>query len=140
MNALIALVDSDHVSHTVMTRWFRQSHRAGWATCAITENGMVRVLSQPSYASGRRTPAEVIEVLTALKSAFEESYEFWNDDISLSDSAIFDTALIGGSRQVSDAYLLGLAAKRSATLVSFDRSLPWQAIRGGSRKLIQLPA
>ena len=123
-----------------MTRWFRQSHRAGWATCAITENGMVRVLSQPSYASGRRTPAEVIEVLTALKSAFEESYEFWNDDISLSDSAIFDTALIGGSRQVTDAYLLGLAAKRSATLVSFDRSLPWQAIRGGSRKLIQLPA
>lgn len=123
-----------------MAQWFRQHHRHGWATCPITENGVVRILSQPSYPSGRRTPPEVIEVLTALKFAFKGSYEFWDDNVSLVDTAIFDTTLISGSRQVTDAYLLGLASKRSATLVSFDRSLPWQAIKGGTRKLIHLPA
>jgi toxin-antitoxin system PIN domain toxin len=140
VNALIALVDSDHVSHGVMTRWFRQHHRAGWATCPLTENGMVRILSQASYSSGRRTPAEVVDVLSALKAAFAESHEFWNDDLSLTDTSVFDAAFIAGSRQVTDAYLLGLVMRRSATLASFDRSLPWHAIRGGSEKLIHIPS
>jgi hypothetical protein len=140
VNALIALVDSDHVSHTVMTRWFRQYHKGGWATCPLTENGLVRILSQPAYPSGRRMPAEVIDVLIALKAAFPKSYEFWNDDISFTDSSIFDSAVIAGSRQVTDAYLLGLAAHHAAKLVSFDRSLSWHVIRGGSANLIQIPA
>ncbi len=140
VNALIALVDSDHVDHAAITRWFRRHHGKGWATCPVTENGMVRVLSQPSYPSGRRTPAEVIEVLKALKTAFEKSHEFWSDDLSLADATIFKAPLIAGPRNVTDAYLLGLAAQREGTLVSFDRSLPWQAIQGGSEKLIRVPA
>jgi len=36
--------------------------------------------------------------------------------------------------------LLGLAARRGAKLVSFDRSLPWQAIRGGTSGLLESPA
>ena len=140
MNALIALVDRDHVGHSAITRWFRRNHRAGWATCPLTENGVVRVLSQAAYPSGRRTPAEIVEVLDAVKAAFAQSHEFWSDDISLTDSAVFDPALIAGSNQVTDAYLLGLVAQRTAKLVSFDRTLPWQAIRGGSKDLIQSPA
>ena len=140
VNALIALIDSDHVGHPAMSRWFRRYHRAGWATCPLTENGTVRVLSQASYPSGARTPMEVVEVLIALKAAFAQSYEFWPDDLSLSDSALFDPALIAGSRQVTDAYLLGVASHHKAILVSFDRSLPWHAIRGGSANLIHLPA
>jgi len=65
---------------------------------------------------------------------------FWSDEISLTDSAVFDAALIAGSNQVTDAYLLGLAAHHTAKLVSFDRTLPWQAIRGGSKDLIHSPA
>jgi len=140
VNALIALVDSDHVGHAAITRWFRKHHRSGWATCSITENAMVRVLSQAAYPSGQRTPAEAIETLNALKLAFAESHDFWSDQLSLTDSAVFNPAMIAGARQVTDAYLLGLAIARSSTLVSFDRSLPWQAIRGGSTRLIQSPA
>lgn len=139
VNALIALVDSEHVHHRVITRWFRQHHSAGWATCPLTENGMVRVLSQTAYPTGRRTPGQVIEILSALKTAFAQSHKFWSDDLSLTDTTVFDFALIAGSRLVADAYLLGLAFQHTSKLVSFDQNLPWQAIRGASKALIQLP-
>lgn len=139
VNALIALVDSDHVGHESVRSWFMAHHRSGWATCPLTENGMVRVLSQPAYPSGQRTPAEVIQVLVALKTAFSDSYEFWPDDVSLADDSLFDNALIAGTRQVTDIYLLGLAARHRGILLSFDLSLTWQAIRGGSSKLIRHP-
>ncbi len=140
VNAIIALVDSDHVGHEAIENWFTKRHRSGWATCPITENGTVRVLSQAAYPSGQRTPTEVIQILNALKAEFKKSYEFWHDDLSIADDSAFDSALIAGTRQVTDAYLLGLASRHRGTLVSFDRSLAWQGVRGGSRRLITHPA
>ncbi len=139
VNALIALIDSDHVDHSTMEVWFLRHHQAGWATCPLTENGVIRVLSQPTYPSGQRTPAEVVQILGALKNAFRSTYTFWPDALSLTNDEIFDAPMIVSSRQVTDAYLLGLARHHDATLVSFDRSLAWQAIRGGSKALVQLP-
>lgn len=140
VNTLIALVDSDHISHGSARAWFTENHHLGWATCPITENGMVRVLSQPAYPSGQRTPAEVVDVLQALKASFADSYQFWSDDISLSDESLFRSTFITGPAQVTDAYLLGLAMRNRGRLVSFDRSLPWQTINGGSGHLIMHPA
>ena len=139
VNALIALVDPDHVAHEDAQKWFMRHQREGWATCPHTENGMVRVLSQPAYPSGQRTPAEVIQVLVELKKAFGKSYQFWPDDLSLSDDSIFVGSLIAGTRQVTDVYLLGLSFKHQGTLVSFDRSLAWQAVRGGTEHLVKRP-
>ncbi len=139
MNVLIALVDADHLSHGTVRKWFLRNHESGWATCPITENGMVRVLSQPKYQSGQRTPAEVVDTLNALKSAFADSYQFWTDDVSLSDSSRFDPALIAGTKQVTDVYLLGLAARHKGALVSLDRSLAWSAVRDGSGRLVKHP-
>jgi toxin-antitoxin system PIN domain toxin len=137
VNALIALVDADHVGHEPMHRWFGKHANKGWATCPLTENGMIRVLSQTAYPSGRRSPAEVIEVLGSLKKAFSKSHLFWPDQVSLTDESLFLPQFITGSKVVTDAYLLGLAARHKAKLVSLDHSLPWQAIRGGSAGLIE---
>ena len=139
VNALIALVDADHIEHQAMQKWFHGHHRSGWATCC-SPNGMIRVLSQAAYPSGQRTPAEGIQVLTALKAAFANSYQFWSDDVSIADDSLFDGTLIAGLRQVTDVYLLGLAAQRNGTLVSFDRSLAHQAVRAGSERLVQRPS
>lgn len=137
VNALIALIDRDHVGHDSMHRWFAVHASRGWATCAITENGLVRVLSQPAYPSGQRSPAESISILREIRLA--RGYEFWNESVSLADPSLFQAEFITGSRQVTDAYLLGLAARRNGRVVSFDRSLPWQAIRNGSPHLIEMP-
>ena len=140
VNALIALVDTAHVHHEAMHRWFAAHAAEGWSTCPLTENGMVRVLSQPAYPSGQYTPYEVIGILRVLKESHRQVHEFWTDDVSLSDESLFQPNHIAGSRQVTDAYLLGMAARRGGKVVSFDRSMPWQAIRGGTSRLVESPA
>ena len=139
VNALIALLDSDHVQHETMHRWFAARASNGWATCAITENGLIRVLSQPAYPSGRRSPGEMIRVLRRLKAAHSKTHQFWADEISLTKESRFQAKYVVSSRHVTDVYLLGLAAEHGGKLVSFDRSLPWQAIRGGTASLIEVP-
>ena len=139
VNCLIALLDVDHVHHATMGRWFRSNASNGWSTCPISEKGLVRVMSQPRYPSGRRSPAQVIERLRMLKRGHLAEFQFWPDDISLTDELVFRSEYITGSLNVTDAYLLGLAFKRGAKLVSFDRTLPWQAIRNGTARLVESP-
>ena len=52
VNALIALGWEGHERHREVATWFSRHSRAGWATCALTQAGFVRVLSQPSLATG----------------------------------------------------------------------------------------
>jgi uncharacterized protein len=139
VNALIALIFPGHVHHLTIHAWFEMNSRAGWATGPITENGVIRIMSQPNFEGGRNDPSEVIDVLRALWRSQLKHHRFWPDQVSLTDDSIFSSQYIVGPKQVTDAYLLGLAAKRRARLVSFDRSLPWQAIRGGTAKLVQTP-
>jgi toxin-antitoxin system PIN domain toxin len=138
VNALIALIDSDHVQHDVIHAWFARHAGKRWATTPITENGAVRVLSQPAYPSGQRAPADVIRILRRLKTAHRKVHEFWPDDASLTDPSLFNEDYVVGHRQVTDVYLLGLAKRHGGKLVSFDRGLPWQAIRGGGEGLVEL--
>jgi toxin-antitoxin system PIN domain toxin len=140
VNALIALLDVDHIHHQRMQRWFDEYSLKGWVTCPITENGLIRVVSHANYPSGQRSPGEIVDTLRRLKTVRGESYEFWPDTVTLTDQTLFRTEYLLGSKQVTDAYLLGLAAKRGGTLVSFDSSLPWQSIQGASRNLVQRPA
>ena len=37
VNVLIALLDSDHVSHTQTASWFAQNAQKGWASCPLTQ-------------------------------------------------------------------------------------------------------
>ena len=45
VNVLIALFDPVHGHHEPAHAWFAHNRPFGWATCPITENGLVRVLS-----------------------------------------------------------------------------------------------
>jgi len=54
VNVLVALFDPNHTLHEPAHRWFETERESGWATCPITENGLVRVLSNPKYP-GRQT-------------------------------------------------------------------------------------
>jgi uncharacterized protein len=138
VNALIALISPRHLHHERMHRWFRENSPAGWATCPITENGAIRVISQPTFATGPYTPSEATDALRLVCQS-DARHRFWRDEVSLTDDSLFSIAYIIGPQQVTDAYLLGLAARHGAKLVSFDRSLPWQAIRNGTARLIETP-
>jgi toxin-antitoxin system PIN domain toxin len=139
VNALIALISPGHVHHERMHVWFQEHSFRGWATCPITENGAVRVLSQTILAVHRNRAFEVIGLLTEWKQSQAKHHSFWSDAVSLTDDTLFRPEYITNPRLVTDAYLLGLAAKHNAKLVSFDRTLPWQAIRNGTARLIETP-
>jgi toxin-antitoxin system PIN domain toxin len=126
VNVLIALFDPDHVHHEPAHRWFANHRPTGWATCPLTENGVVRVLSNPAYSGSARPPAEMARRLAAFRES--GNHLFWPDHASLCDGKLFRLEV--GHRQLTDVYLLGLARKHSGLLATFDRSIPLRAVRG----------
>jgi predicted nucleic acid-binding protein len=49
VNLLIALFDASHVHHHLAHQWFAGCRSQGWATCPLTENACIRIISQPAY-------------------------------------------------------------------------------------------
>ena len=127
VNVLIALFDSDHVDHKRARAWFAVEVKHGWASCPVTENGFVRIVSQPRYPSPVPTALAVEKLARATQN---EHQAFWSCDLSLLDERIFDRSRIHGARQVTDAYLLALAVAHAGRLVTFDRTIALAAVVG----------
>lgn len=136
VNVLIALLDAAHVHHGVARDWLQQNIAAGWASCPLTQNGCIRILSQPGYPGGQ-TPAQIVSRLA--RACRTEWHEFWPDSISLPEHDQLDWQQILSSRQITDTYLLALAVQRGGRLVTFDRSIPLAAVAGAKQNhLVQL--
>ncbi len=127
VNVLIAIVDEEHVHHGVAHEWWAANRSSGWATCALTENGLARIMSQSGYKN-RVTTTFAIDLLAAQMG--EGDHAFWPDDISLCDGTRFDPNCILGPNQITDVYLLALAVKNGGRLATLDRSVPLRAVRG----------
>lgn len=120
-NMLIALFDAAHVHHQPAHKWFVRNRAQGWATCPLTQNACIRIISQPSYP-GRLPVADIARRLR--NAAAAKDHKFWPDDVSLCDPATFDHSQILTPRHLTDLYLLALAARRNARLVTFDKGIP----------------
>jgi len=138
VNLLVALFDPDHIHHEPAHDWFADNRARGWATCPVTENGFVRVLTNPAYGA---TIARAAQIITRLRTfCASRHHQFWPDQISLCDQSLFDAALVGGHRQLTDVYLLGLAQKRGGRLATFDRTIPVKAVVGASADTLEVIA
>ena len=117
----------------------RRQPGAGWATCPLTENGVVRVLSNPAYSTTAERPAQVIERLRAVCESGDHAFR--PDGVSLRDRTTFRSTLPIAHRQLTDIYLLGLAKKQGGRLATFDRHIPLGALVGGrADHLLVIPA
>jgi uncharacterized protein len=125
VNVLIALLDSSHIHHSLVTNWLAENIKAGWASCPITQNGCIRIFSQPGYPN-TVPAAQVAERLA--EAAQHPSHEFWPDSISLlqPDCLIWDRVL--SSRHVNDVYLLALAVKQGGRFVTLDQGISLDAV------------
>jgi toxin-antitoxin system PIN domain toxin len=133
VNVLIALLDADHVSHAAAKGWFAAHAEHGWASCPITQNGCVRIMSHPGYPN-TRTVTEVAERLRG--ATVHPAHDFWPDDQSILDGSLIDVTRVHGPRQLTDTYLLALAVKRDGCLVTFDGAIPVNAVYGAMRRHI----
>lgn len=111
-NVLIALVVNDHVHHDAAAEWLSTSDTA-FATCPITEGGLVRFLLRAGQSA-----AAAQEVVGAVST--HERHEFWSDSISFADVALGGVI---GHRQVTDAYLAELARRNAGELATLDKGL-----------------
>ena len=136
VNVLVALHDPAHPNHEDAHRWFGRNRKRGWATCPVTVNGCVRVLSNPAYPTVAAAPAEAASRLRVLCS--DPSHEFWSDSVSLLDDSLFRLQAITGHRQITDLYLLGLAVRHGGRLATFDRSIPFKAVVGAGPDRLEL--
>jgi len=128
VNSLIGLLWSEHDFHAACVRWMESSRSAGWATCAITEAGLVRVLCNPAFTAN---PPSVHGAIQLLKAATESqpSHRFWKDELPLSQLALRWKPPLG-HKQVTDAYLLALADHHKGTVVTFDTRMQHLAKMG----------
>jgi toxin-antitoxin system PIN domain toxin len=131
VNVLVALFDADHSSHAAAMRWFDDHGPEGWASCPITQNGCIRVMSQPGYPNCMPVAA----IADRLRDATSHPrHEFWPDDVSLLDSNVVDPTRVHGPKQLTDVYLLALAMGHGGRLVTFDRGIPLAAVSGAQKR------
>jgi toxin-antitoxin system PIN domain toxin len=110
-NVLIALTVEEHEHHERSTTWAATVER--FAVCPIVEGALVRFLLRLGESAA--TATEVLKRIRALRSC-----EFWPDSVSYAD---VDLRHVVGHRQVTDAYLVGLARTHSAALATLDAGL-----------------
>ena len=133
INVLIALIDPAHVQHDRAHEWFAATGRKAWATCPLTENGVLRIVGHARYPNSPGTPAAVAKLLTTL--CILRGHEFWSDDITLLDAKRVDGSRLLDSAQVTDSYLLALARAHGGQLATFDQRLVTDAVVNGAKAL-----
>ena len=130
-NVLIALVDPDHAFYTRAHSWMAARMGDGWASCPLTQNALIRIVSSLGYSMARRfSVGELTTLMTEMIG--KTDHEFWPDHISLLDSSLFAHERILGPRQITDIYLLALATKNGGRLVTFDERIPLSSVNGAT--------
>lgn len=136
VSVLIALGDAGHDHEAAAMRFFEnEAVPGGWATCPLTENAFLRILSQPRYLRTLGSPDEARRVLLRLLAS--PGHQFWPDDISLSDTRFFPA--LPASRHLTDLYLLALAVKHGGRFASFDAGIDASLIPGGPQAFLLIP-
>lgn len=130
VNLLVALFDPDHVHHQPAHAWFSENRAPGWATCPLTENGLVRILSNPGYPGRQTTLRDAVARLAAFRSSGD--HRFWPDTVTLCEEGSFAFQHVGGHRQLTDVYLLALAVAHGGRLATFDRGVQTAAVVGAT--------
>jgi hypothetical protein len=108
--------------HASIARWFASKENRGWATCPITEQGFVRIVTNPAYlkpAPGVRSALDLLQKTTDAS----ENHEFWADALPLSALSASIRRQLHGHQQITDAYLLTLAMHHKGKLLTFDRRI-----------------
>lgn len=133
VNVLIALLDPQHVHHDPAHHWFALHSSAGWATCPLTQNGVLRILGHPRYPNSPGSPAAVMPLLMGLLS--HPYHHFWADALSWSATTAIRSDQVVAHGQITDVYLLALAVHQHGSLASFDSRINTRVVPGGQDAL-----
>jgi len=136
VNVWIALFDDAHQFSARANAWL-DTPGLQIATCPLVENGVIRVMSLPSY--GRRGGLPIHRVRERLRQACAAlDHAFWPDDISLRDDAHANFDRVQGHNQITDLYLLALAVHHGGCLASFDQAIALSSVPRAEARHLKL--
>lgn len=131
-NVLLALAWPNHQHHAQAHAWFAAAAKKGWATCAFTQLGFIRLSSNPAYTANAVSPQEAATLLqqwTRLKT-----HRLWASP-GADKPTIYARAI--GHQQVNDAWLVEVARRNAGRLVTLDTRLPVHALEDGLVEVIE---
>ena len=131
-NVLLALAWPNHQHHAQAHAWFAAHAKKGWATCAFTQLGFIRLSSNPAYTTHAVAPQDAATLLkqwTRLKN-----HHFWTSPTA-EDPRIYARAI--GHQQVNDAWLVEVTRRNSGSLATLDTRLPVHATKAGLVEVIK---
>lgn len=131
VSVLIAIHDHGHIHHQRAIAWFGRIRAGGWATCPLTENGFIRIASNPKYPRLDGGPDVLARLLE--ETCEVGVHEFWAD--SLQPSFVFREDLSLTFDQLTDIYLLSLAIEHDGRLATLDEHIPAHVLSGGPEAL-----
>ena len=135
VNILIALFEETHVHHQMAHDWFRENRHRGWATCPLTENGFVRIMSHPM--AGRSTLQASVLAMHLRGLCSTSDHLFWPASLSLRDTSRFDLSA-APARHLTAIYLAGLAHANGGVFATFDRSIRMKPVIGAPPDLLEV--
>jgi toxin-antitoxin system PIN domain toxin len=118
VNVLVALGWVSHPFHTLVTERMERQH-GPWYTCTVTQLGFVRLSANPAVTKAVVTASQAARLLARITR--DSHHKFLSDMIPVEASApmaAFDRVI--GPQQVTDAYLLALAAQNGASFLTLD--------------------
>lgn len=121
VNVLVALLWPAHEHHDAALTWFGRHVRHGWATTLVTQAGFVRIVSNPAFSRDAISPGQATELLRL--NLGHPQHRFWSCDAGIDELVQPFAGRLVGHRQVTDACLLGLAARHGGKLATFDRGV-----------------
>jgi toxin-antitoxin system PIN domain toxin len=117
-NVLIALAWPQHMLHARAARWFAARGHMAWATCPFTQTAFVRILSNLAFSPNALRPHEALSLLES--NLKHPNHQFWAASTTLGSAVGKVDARVQGHRQITDAYLVGLAAQRKGKFATMD--------------------
>jgi toxin-antitoxin system PIN domain toxin len=127
LDVVIALAELEHAHHRKARNWFDTVGGDRWGICSLTEVDFLRVAANPVV----RPVLESLELAKAVLQTWRACSGFipWPmpSEKSWIDLTADFASRVLGYRQVTDAYLLGLAIKEKGVLVTFDKGIQYMA-------------
>jgi toxin-antitoxin system PIN domain toxin len=131
-NVLLALAWPNHQHHAQAHAWFASGSKKGWATCAFTQLGFIRLSSNPAYTANAVPPQDAATLLQQWTRL--TTHHFWRSP-GADNPRLYARAL--GHQQVNDAWLVEVALKNSGRLITLDMRLSVHATKPGLVEVIQ---
>jgi toxin-antitoxin system PIN domain toxin len=127
VNALLALAWPNHQFHGAVLERLDRRPAPTWATCLLTQLGFVRLSSNPAVVDIRKSPAQAIDLLQQLTA---DEHHRYIDVLPTLASVESTFKPLLGHQQVTDAYLVAVAAANDSTLLTLDQRLVSTVVGG----------